>query len=529
MADFSNLWHNACSELHPDPKGAAGKLVNAIADLLSVEQVEYESIEDSALFLMDLGVLGFKGMDFNVIMISHPPRNKNEEKEQARLLSDYKRAVGSVGYCLHILLSLESPEPNEFIPSSLEAVVICGKDLERMFESKFPMSVLFGIIRRQAHIEQICPFNTDHEVRGGMFKGRKEELNRLTQDMESNFLISSSRRIGKTSLAIRAYDILRTRPEYKNRVFFFNCISWGGFMDCCSRIAHSVAPKRELRIERGTRNIAYLMERASNHGSQPLTFFFDELDRVVDAEASRDWPFFTVLAEAVRNRWARVVFIGYRSVEHLNVGANTIAHHMRLYSNSPFYRSLTPLNLKPLNQEEARSLILEPFDNIEIKVQNRHEVANHIWRNTKGHPFLIQFYGSRLFRKAVKRDPQEILWEDIEEIDNGRELDEFMETHFLENTIDKGKPVNAERICAILFAHYGTKDGFTQGDFVERSDDLGHPLTIDEVREALTNLVNSTIFFYDHRKYSFTFSIMGQILRENYPNIAAILKTVDLR
>ena len=146
-----------------------------------------------------------------------------------RLLEDYKVAVESIGFCLHIMLSNSAPVPNPYISTLLDSVVMWRDDLNRLLTSPYPISVLFGIIRKQRHIEQICPFSTDHEVRGGMFKGRKEELARLTQDMESNYLISSSRRIGKTSLARRAYDMLRIRPEYKGRVFFFNCISVGRF------------------------------------------------------------------------------------------------------------------------------------------------------------------------------------------------------------------------------------------------------------------------------------------------------------
>jgi hypothetical protein len=529
VADFQMLWGSACGEVKPDPKGAAGRLVAALADLLDVDQVAYEQIGDAALFLMDLSVLKFKGMDLNVIMVTHPPKSDDEEREQARLLEQYKIAVESFGVFLHKLLWSGEHRLNPHIPALLDAVVIYRDDLDRLFHSGYPTSALFGIIRRQRHIEQICPFNTDHEARGGMFKGRKEELRSLTQDMESNYLISSSRRIGKTSLARRAYDVLRVRPEYKGRVFYFNCISWGGFGDCGSRIAHQVDPRKELRIERGQRNISYLLEVQSSHGSKPLIFFFDEVDRVIDAEASRGWPFFTVLAEATRNRWARVVFIGYRSIQHLNTSANTDVGHVRAFANSPFYRSLTPLSLGPLNREEASSLITEPFEGVGMKIRSKQALSDHIWQNTRGHPFLIQFYGTRLFRRAASRTSQEVLPEDLEAVEESRELDEFMENHFLENTIDKGQPVNRERICAFLFAHYGAQEGWTQGDFVEKSHEVQHPLTLDEVKEALTNLTNATIFTYDCHKYSFTFPLMGRILKENYRNVSAILKALDLR
>lgn len=586
VADFEALWEDACGELSPDPNGAAGRLVAALADSLGVEQVECEQVGSTALFLMDLSMLGFRGMDLNVVMVGHPPQNDEERRDQAHLLEDYRIAIESVGFCLYILLNDDASEPESHIgidtksadiidhtakrslakvllrfggilakvfgredvvcqqrcselstgpPSPLDhpdsymstsgdAVVMYRDDVSRLLRSSFPNSVLFGIIRRQRRIEQICPFSTDHEARGGMFKGRKDELTRLTQDMESNFLVTGSRRIGKTSLVRRAYDMLRIRPEYKGRVFFFNCISWGGFGDCCSRIAHQIAPRKELRIERGARNLSYLLESISARGRRPLLLFFDEVDRVVDGEASRGWPFFNVLAEASMNRWTRVVFTGYRSVSHLRIGSNTALSYMRRYSGSPFFGSLTSLFLKPLRMKEACSLLLDPFDGMSIRVRSRHAIGHHVWRNTGGHPFLIQFYGTRLFRKATTREPQEVLPGDVENIEGGRELDEFMQIHFLENTLIKGQPVNAERICAFLCAHYGTNNGWVQGDFVEKSHEVGHPLTLDEVQEALTNLVSATIFTYDRREYCFTFPVMAKILQQNYPNVSAILK-----
>ena len=255
-----------------------------------------------------------------------------------------------------------------------------------------------------------------------------------------------------------------------------------------------------------------------------MILFFDELDRVVDAEASRGWPFFNVLAEASRNRWARVVFIGYRSVQHLNMSANTTEAHTRQYVNSPFFESLSCVPLKPLCREEANSLLLEPFDGVGVKVQSKQLIADHVWCSTAGHPFLIQFYGARLFRKAATRNPQEVLPEDLDEIEHGRELDEFMENYFIENTMENGQAVNPERVCVFLYAHYGTQEGWVQGDFFQKSHEVGHPLALEEVKEAVTNLVNATIFTYDRHRYSFGLPLMGRILKENYRDIPAILR-----
>ena len=48
----------------------------ALSKLLDVVQVEFEKVGTGAIFLMDLGQLGFRGMDFNVVMVSHLPSPK---------------------------------------------------------------------------------------------------------------------------------------------------------------------------------------------------------------------------------------------------------------------------------------------------------------------------------------------------------------------------------------------------------------------------------------------------------------------
>ena len=72
---FPTQWQECCQEADPSPYGSAGKLLTALGDLLRVEQVAYEKVERTALFLLNLSTLGLKGMDLNVVMVSHPPQD----------------------------------------------------------------------------------------------------------------------------------------------------------------------------------------------------------------------------------------------------------------------------------------------------------------------------------------------------------------------------------------------------------------------------------------------------------------------
>lgn len=529
MLRFPQLWTEACAEYPPHPNGAAGELMTAVSELLDVDQVEYSQEGQAALFLFDLSSLGFKGMDLNLVMIAHPPADDDEALRQAQVLSQYKYAVGAFGYCLDIVLSPDVTGKNKFIPAHVDPIFLCGADLERLFLSKAPRLVLLEIIRRQVPIQALCPFSTTREARGPMFKGRRDELLRLTTELRVDFAVTGARRIGKTSLIHRAYDTLRIQPQHRDRVFLFNCLTWGDAWDCFHRLAHSIDPKKELRIEEGLRNVSYLLERKSHKGTKPLLLFFDEVDRLIERDAKQGWLFFRVLREAQTEGWVRVVFAGYRSTKTLSGESRERAMTDSSREDSPFYRSLETLSLEPLPQQETRALIEEPFQNLEITVRDGSQIWAQIWQETRGYPFLIQFYGEQIYWHASGRTPQEALPQDVEAVSVGYPMREFMLNYFLDNTLEHGQPVLGERLCALFLAHEITSELWQEADFLNACENAGVHQGIDEIHRSLRSLVQADVFEYIPGGYKFVFPLMREILRETYPARGAVLESLGIR
>ena len=534
MASFEVLWQNACAE-EPDPKGAAGHLMAALAGLLDAAQVEHEKLEAGAVFLVDLSFLGVRGMDFNVVMISHPPKTEDDESRQAGQLLEYRMVVKSDGLCFHIVLSDNPPDvgSDALIPSSVR---VYGPDLQRLFASPVPASVLLGIIRRQVPLQRLCPFNTTRVARGAMFRGRRDELADLTQDLQTNFVISGARRIGKTSLLTRCYDNLRTRPEYRDRVHLFNCIPWGNVNDCFHRLAHELEPKGELRISYGPRatshqylprNISYLLQSHSRRGARPLLLFFDELDRVVETDARNGWPFFKVLAEAADQQWIRAVFAGYRSMGLLSSGKTVREPALATPApDSPFFGRLKELELRPLGRQECDTLVAEPFHRMEITVERRDAIQERIWQQTLGHPFFVQLYGEGLFETGSRRTAGAVGLEDVDAIEQGASLNKFVHEYFLENTIQKGQPVATEQLCTLLLADEDDGQTWAEADFLQALAAAKRPAGLLEVHQALSYLRSAGIFAYQNGGYRFALPLLKDVLRRAYPNIQAVLPSV---
>ncbi len=359
MRALAQIWQDCCAEHPPNPAGAAGELVAELTARLDAESVEYSQVGSVALFLLDLGILGLRGMDLNVLMVRHPPADEADKIAQNNLLMEYRHAVRSVGYCFVVSLG-DTPQSSEPTSDTSAAHIhVCYRDIERIFASGSPAGAMFDIVRRQIPIGELCPFSTSHEARGGLFKGRQRELKRLVTDLESNFVISGSRRIGKTSILRRAYHVLRSRKDIRDRTYYFDCRPWGDQWDCYHRIAHEVAPRSEDRIEKSSRNFSYMLERESMDGKRSLLMILDELDGVVDMDEGAGWPFFSALKEAVSQRWIRVIFAGYRSVHRLYESGGSIhAQRTVLGQPSPFANALENVELMPLNRTEVDSLVV---------------------------------------------------------------------------------------------------------------------------------------------------------------------------
>ncbi len=530
MRLFDNIWRDATAERPPSTQGAAGELLAAIANKLDVDQVGYADLPPSAFFLLDLSKLGFKGMDLNVVMVAHPPEDDATAQTQAGLLAQYKHAVESFGFCFVIYLGTEADTVDRSVPEWLESVLLKSADLRRMLDSPLPSSVLFEAVRCQVRLALLCPFNTTHAARGDTFRGRKRELERLTLDLDSGFLISGARRIGKTSLLKRACHELHVRGPYRRlgakdeRVFYFDCLTWRDYWDCCYRMAHSIDPRLELRIEKGPRNISYLLERKSHGGQRPLLLFFDEMDVVINTDSHAGWPFLRLLAEAAHRRWIRVVFAGYRSMYQLlfqeNVHPNSVPDAK---VRTPFDRALEPLMLRPLSQSDTGSLVREPFERVGIPLRDEDALLRRIWEGTRGNPWLIQFYGEQLFRSASERVPQEVHFTDLEELEGGFELGDFLMTHFLENTLEHGQPVPTERLCAFLFAHHDVTPCWAVGDFVAACRGVGSNASLNEVNSALRNLCYTGLLSFEHDRYFFALPIIRRKLRNSFPDLSQVL------
>lgn len=530
---FAQMWPQVLLEVPPDPSGMAGLLMNLIEECFEVEQIQNAISRNAAAFLFDLSPLGFSGMDYNVMVVSPPPADDQEARWQAEFLAEQKQATDSLGYCFHLYLSDQRPALNPHIPSSLDAVFLSRYELARIFAGPFPKMALAAAIREQIPVHRLNPFSTGIEAAGAMFHGRRTELTILVENLHKSIAISGARRIGKTSLLKRAYNILKNRlpDDRRKRVFCFNCLAWSSFWHCCYMLAHKIEPKCESRLDLGERNVWYMLERCSNYGARPLYLFFDEVDQLIDSDASRGWPFFNLLAAAKDAGFIRFVVAGYRSIPRLVYGQNGARATQSPAASTPtpdtpLLLALEPLPLSPLTRKETESLLVQPVESLGITFSHKQEVIEQVWRSTIGNPFLVQFFGQHLFKRGSDRPSACIAPADVDAVERSSGLREFLETHFLEVTLHNGLPAALERTCALLFAH-SSDVHWPEQAFLDACYEHDVPMYDDPLRmihQAVNNLTRAQVLIDAGGKYSFAFPLMRSVLRDSYPQVDSLIQ-----
>ena len=534
---FFAIWERALVESTPNPTGAIGELMSLLEDCFDVEQIQHAVLDNfvtyAVAYLFDFGPLGFSGMGYNVFVISRVPADEHESRAQANFLAEQKHATDSLGFCFHLYLSNSRPAKNPFVVSTMEAVFLCGEDLSAVFSAPIPKAEFIATIRRQIPVSLRCPFNTNREALGAMFVGRRSELGSIVESLDTSMAIEGARRIGKTSLMREAYTILRNRhiSDWRQRVFYFVCHPWTSYAEACRLLAHRIDIKREQRLDLGTRNIMYMFERCSHGGARPLLLFLDEVDQLIDIDSERNWQFFNLLATLKEQGMVRFVVAGYRSISKLVRGQDSRRFEGASSlprTATPFLQALEIKNLGPLSRKESDHLLAQPLKNADVQIFDEPEVVQRVWKATAGYPFLVQFFGQRLFNRAAERTNQAVTCEDVAEVEESADLMEFLETHFIENTIRHALPVVQERSCAFLFAHSDDAE-WTEQDFAEACRESRVPLgrdPIGTIHRAVKSLTDAQILGYSHGKYTFAFPVMRQVLTHAYPNCQKALRSM---
>lgn len=249
------------------------------------------------------------------------------------------------------------------------------------------LKALVEHIRRQYPLRQLIPFNFTQPVNPRMFFGRQVELELLRYEPETSFAIAGPGRLGKTSLGKQFHYLLareqdaRTRRKY--RLDFYACEDHTS--DSVARyLAINIDPSKRSNRVRTDDLTNFLKYQAYKHNG-PLELLLDELDEVCHLRA------FEVLTQAARDGLCRLVLCGRGNLFQAVTN-----------ERAPLKGRVEIIRLKPLAEEEARGLLVEPLADLGITLEQPDRLIAQVFHWTGRLPHLLQYYGNRLAALAIQ-------------------------------------------------------------------------------------------------------------------------------
>lgn len=251
---------------------------------------------------------------------------------------------------------------------------------------------------RQLGVEALSPYMSGRPAFGGRFFGRSTHLKQvLAGRFGNNYTVFGNRRIGKTSFLQQVRSQMALENERLRVAELYGSL-FQSTQEVVSTILSSLlspGAERKAADPSGARalvrefpvRIQAIVEREES----PVAVFIDEADSLIDFDRAQKYELLNVLRAAFERRpQCRIFFAGFRRVmeERSNV-------------DSPLFNFTYGLSLEALTREESIVMITGPLRRLGIDVGST-ELPAVIYRETAGHPELIQIYCSELIKHFAK-------------------------------------------------------------------------------------------------------------------------------
>ena len=286
--------------------------------------------------------------------------------------------------------------------TSIQIVVIDEKDCINILLSTDSKQVFCNLVASRVSVLVLQPYQTRGKVRNRMFYGRQDEINRLKNNLSSNFAIYGGRLIGKSSLLhqIEQEFILDESLAYK----------------VCSITAQSSSPVEVCRIilkklgiptstHRSIGTFERLMREYLETSTRRFLILIDEVDDLIAQDEQEEHQLFEIFHNLSNDygERCRFIFAGYRD----------LARHC-MDSQSRFRNFVETIKLGNLSPVYAKQLIEEPLcRELGFKFEDDSLIEN-IVGITGCHPNYIQVFCKELSEYLEKQKRRKIQPKDIE-------------------------------------------------------------------------------------------------------------------
>ena len=383
----------------------------------------------------------------------------------------------------------------ELIKSSyLDVVLLCKTDITKLLSADHKRAVLVKLILEQHGISIISPFSYTRIPIGAMFYGRKEQMNKLIRsNFEINFAVVGSRRIGKTTLILNLKKYLEKEKMF--RPVFLDCYRIHTISEFITLIVSELDVRSSQKVNIST--FHDFMTRMKSKYKKKLILILDEIDELLEYDKTCNWQlsriFHTMASEGV----CKIIIAGYR----------------RLYQeinnqHSPLFKYYEQIRLKELDDVFARQLILEPLDDIGIRIKDRSGFSEKIMVLTSNHPQFIQFFCSQLIDLLNKENRNNVTVEDVIKVEQQNEY-----FHFVMDTL----LMNTDHFQQLIVYEMAEYENFDEELVIKKlKENYQLDLSVTSIQKDCLELELGNILKRVGGGYKFAYPALPKILNNNY-------------
>jgi hypothetical protein len=263
---------------------------------------------------------------------------------------------------------------------SFNVVILDEAQFKRVVGSRKPLSMLGEIVLTEVDLTLVSPFYTKAPVPERMFYGREREIKDVRRKIKTHSVaLIGGRRIGKTSTLHQIDRLLRV-PDSGYMPYYLDCHNAMQY----SHFFNSIARRWGIRPASAPDPTCFedvVAELAARHPGLNLVFLFDEVDRLLtmDIEQAQSELLFRTFRSLSNEGKCHFIFSGER----------WLARAME-NSYSALFNFALPVRLAPLDKPVVARLVAEPFEMMNIWLEDSVQLIDRIYEISAGHPNIVQ-------------------------------------------------------------------------------------------------------------------------------------------
>jgi hypothetical protein len=386
-------------------------LLGRISEALDMSFEKKEEISDRlVVFIIDAYPL-FEGLPvpsaIPVIFAGEAPLTLSQIEVIRSYLIAHQTELGKMA----LLSVLGSPETISRVrtmvrnkirdPFAFDVIVLGKQNWLDFFTSSESQAAFRKLVLSEFDLRTLSPFVISGPALDNMFFGREHELREITERITtSNYILIGGRRMGKTSILKRLERVHLPAADFC--ALYHDCSYTSNLRELTEAISRDKSWFTQPPAIDPT-SFADIVTALPQEDD--IVILFDEADGILAADQNADYKFSTTLRAMANKGYCRFVLSGGRAL-HTEI-ANP---------DSPLYNFGNEILVGRLDFHDVEELIIQPIEQLEIKLEDKNGIVKQIWSLTSGHPNIVQRFCQRLIVRLNNRRDRDLSMGDIEAV-----------------------------------------------------------------------------------------------------------------